>query len=47
MPILYSGAVINRSRQPGIARAYLDGLVSAAARTAFIEAGFSPRPAGY
>lgn len=45
-PILYSGAVINRSRQPGIARAYLDGLGSAAARNAFIRAGFSPLPAG-
>jgi len=45
-PILYSGAVIARSRQPGIAKAYLDGLGSAAARNAFIQAGFSPLPAG-
>ena len=45
-PILYSGAVTKRSRQAGIARAYLDGLGSAAARRVFIQAGFSPLPAG-
>lgn len=45
-PILYSGAVILRSRQPGIAKAYLDGLGREAARNAFIQAGFSPLPAG-
>lgn len=45
-PILYSGAVLQRSRQPGIAKAYLDGLGSAASRNAFIRAGFSPLPAG-
>jgi molybdate transport system substrate-binding protein len=43
-PILYSGAVIRRSRQPGLAKAYLDGLQSPAARQAFIRAGFSPLP---
>lgn len=45
-PILYSGAVILRSRQPGIAKAYLDGLASAASRTVFLRAGFSALPAG-
>jgi molybdate transport system substrate-binding protein len=45
-PILYSGAVIQRSRQPGLARVYLDGLRSPAARNAFIRAGFAPLPAG-
>jgi molybdate transport system substrate-binding protein len=45
-PILYSGAVIQRSRQPGISKAYLDGLASAGARNAFIRGGFSPLPAG-
>lgn len=45
-PILYSGAVIRRTRQPGVAKAYLDGLGSAAARGAFLRAGFSPLPAG-
>ena len=43
-PILYSGAVIRRSRQPALARAFLDGLQSPAARSAFIRAGFSPLP---
>jgi molybdate transport system substrate-binding protein len=44
-PILYSGAVIRRSRQPAMAKAYLDGLQTPAARSAFIRAGFSPLPA--
>jgi molybdate transport system substrate-binding protein len=45
-PILYSGAVIQCSPQPGLARVYLDGLGSPAACNAFIRAGFSPLPAG-
>ncbi len=45
-PILTSGAVLRRTRQPRLARAYLDGLASAAARGAFLRAGFSPLPAG-
>ena len=46
-PILYSGAVIQRSRQPGVAKAYLDGLASTAARSALLRAGFSALPAGH
>jgi molybdate transport system substrate-binding protein len=46
-PILYSGAVLQRSRQPRHARAYLQTLTSPAARSAFLRAGFSPLPAGH
>lgn len=45
-PILYYGAVIQRSRQPKAAKVYLEGLSSPAARNAFIRAGFSPLPSG-
>lgn len=44
-PILYSGAVIRRSRQPGLARAYLDALAAPPAQSALIRAGFAPLPA--
>jgi len=45
-PIVYSGAVLRRSRQPGVANAYLDSLTTAAARRTFIRAGFMPLPPG-
>lgn len=45
-PILYSGAVIRRSRQPGLARAYLATLAAPPAQSVLIRAGFTPLPAG-
>ncbi|MFO8237873.1 MAG: molybdate ABC transporter substrate-binding protein [Prochlorococcaceae cyanobacterium] len=46
-PILYSGAVIRRSRQPGLARAYLDALAGQPAQSALTRGGFAPLPAGH
>jgi len=45
-PIVYSGAVVARSRQPALAAAYLDSLASPAARAAWQRAGFLPLPPG-
>lgn len=44
-PILYSGAVVRRSRQPDLARAYLATLAAPPAQSALIRAGFSSLPA--
>lgn len=43
-PIVYSGAVLARSRQPDLATAYLDALASPEARPVWQRAGFLPLP---
>lgn len=43
-PIRYSGAVLRRSRQPRLARAYLQSLGSPAARSLFLREGFEILP---
>ncbi len=43
-PILYGGAVLRRSPQPGLARAYLEMLAAPQAQSALIRAGFAPLP---
>jgi molybdate transport system substrate-binding protein len=44
-PIRYSGAVVRSSRQPALARAYLDFLSSPAAQPLLRRLGFTPLPA--
>lgn len=45
-PIVYSGAVLARSRQPGLAAAWLASLTAPEARRTWQQAGFLPLPPG-
>jgi molybdate transport system substrate-binding protein len=45
-PIVYVAAVIAASRQPGLAREFVDALTSREAQAALGRAGFAPPPAG-
>ena len=45
-PVIYPVAVVAASRQPALARAFVDLLVSAQGRTVLARFGFPPPPAG-
>jgi molybdate transport system substrate-binding protein len=45
-PVIYPGAVVAASKQPALARAFLDLLASPPGRTVLSRFGFQPPPAG-
>ena len=45
-PIVYPGAVVAGSKQPALARAFLELLVSARGRAVLARFGFQPPPIG-